>query len=62
VYKEYEAFGIVNRPQKVPEELWAEYEDIMKQVDVLDLELTELINVAEKAERELRIRKSNGLA
>ena len=62
VYKDYEAFGIINTPKKVPEELWNEYEDVMRQVDELDLKLTELINIVDKAERELRIRKSNGLA
>jgi len=62
VDKQREVFRISHVPQEVPEELWKEYEDVMKQVDELDLKLTELINIVEKAERELRIRKSNGLA
>jgi len=62
VDKQREVFRISHVPQEVPEELWAKYEDVMRQVDELDLKLTELINIVEKAERELRIRKSNGLA
>jgi len=62
VDKQREVFKISHVPQEVPEELWAEYEDVMKQVDELDLKLTELINIVNKAERELSIRKSNGLA
>ncbi|MGC9086878.1 MAG: hypothetical protein ACP5IT_11860 [Thermoproteota archaeon] len=55
VMKEPEAFSIVNSPKTIPQELLEEYNSLMKEIDVLEEELTALVALMDRVEEELRL-------
>jgi predicted nucleic acid-binding Zn-ribbon protein len=55
VMKEPETFSIVSSPKTIPQELLEEYNSLMKEIDVLEEELTALVVLMDRVEEEIRL-------
>ncbi|MGC9014899.1 MAG: hypothetical protein ACP5KW_11040 [Thermoproteota archaeon] len=55
VMKEPESFSIVSSPKTIPQELLEEYNSLMKEIDVLEEELTALVVLMDRVEEEIRL-------